>query len=367
MEKLKDMYSVEFLTEFAHQVKSVEPTFLVEPFVTTILEEDWEILSVRSRAKKIATVLGQYLSADYTEAITVLLDVVKGLNGFAYLFLPDFVAIYGRKSEDWELSMSALERFTQSSSAEFAIRPFLVEDEARTMNRMLAWTQHENEHIRRLASEGCRPRLPWGEHLTVYRQDPTPVLYLLENLKADDSLYVRKSVANNLNDISKDHPEAVLALAKKWLGENEKTDWIIRRACRTLIKEDDPKAMALFGYQLDPESISAARIEASPSKITLGESSELTYTVDINQVIPTAIRLEYAIDFIKANGKSSRKKFFISESKAVRSTTFTGTKKHLFKELSTRKHYAGVHHIFLLVNGLEVAQTMVELSTSEET
>jgi 3-methyladenine DNA glycosylase AlkC len=128
------------------------------------------------------------------------------------LFFPDFVETYGL--EHWDRSVAALEKFTRMSTSEFAVRPFLKRNQPRMMAQMAAWSKHESEHVRRLASEGCRPRLPWADALPALKRDPAPIWPILEQLKADPSEYVRRSVANNLNDISKDHPEQVLAIAQ---------------------------------------------------------------------------------------------------------------------------------------------------------
>lgn len=358
---LKDIYSNEFLTTFSQKVTKIYPHFANEQFILAVLDETWEDLSVRARAKHIATTLGLFLPAKYDEALDILFQLTETCQGFAYLFFPDFVTIYGKNETDWELSMTALETFTSASSSEFAIRPFLLMDSKRTMKQLTQWALHPNEHLRRLASEGCRPRLPWAEALPMFKENPQPVLDLLELLKDDSSLYVRKSVANNLNDISKDHPELVLNLAENWLGTNEKTNWIVRRACRTLIKDTHPQAMRLFGYALDEQAVSKAAIGTTPTTITIGETCELDYTVHLSTKQATQVRIEYGIDFVKANGKTSRKKFLLSDKKIQGEYCWTGTRTHKWANLTTRRHYPGKHVIVLLVNGVKLAQTALEL------
>lgn len=157
------------------------------------------------------------------------------LNGFA-LFFPAFVELYGRQEEDWETSMAALARYTQYASSECAVRRFIVNHEERIMAQMRVWSKDESAFVRRLASEGCRPALPWGQALNRFKKDPSPILPVLEQLKTDPSLDVRRSAANNLNDISKTHPDLMVKLAKAWYGENKDTDWIVKHGCRTLLK-----------------------------------------------------------------------------------------------------------------------------------
>ncbi len=247
-EPLKDIYNEPFLRHFGGKVHSVYPSFDTTGFIAAVMDYTWDGLALKARMRQITGGLGRYLPERYEEALDILFAIDEDCVGFPYLFFPDFVAVYGLSENNWPLSLQALERFTIKSSAEFAIRPFLLRNPERIMHQMSEWAGHPNEHVRRLASEGCRPRLPWGEALPMFKCDPAPVLRILEMLKADPSLYVRKSVANNLNDIAKDHPAVVLATARRWKGVHPYTDWIVRQGCRTLIRKADQGAMALFGY-----------------------------------------------------------------------------------------------------------------------
>jgi 3-methyladenine DNA glycosylase AlkC len=357
-EPLKNMYHETFLREFGMKVQSVYSQFQTESFVSGVLEEGWEALELKGRIRRIASVLGEHLPDRYANAIDVLFQIDEECVGFPYLFFPDFVEVYGTAEDDWELSMRALERFTARSSAEFAIRSFIVRDPERAMKQMLEWALNSNEHVRRLASEGCRPRLPWGQSLPAFKRDPSPVLQVLELLKADPSLYVRKSVANNLNDIAKDHPQLVLLTARNWIGTHPDTDWIVRHACRTLIRNADPEALALFGYtEADrgkPIAVSAS-IETKPSELMIGGSCELHYELRIRGGDQARIRVEYGIDFVKARGQASRKLFLLSDKTAPGGSILSGQRVHRFADLTTRKHYPGEHRIVLLVNGEEAS------------
>jgi 3-methyladenine DNA glycosylase AlkC len=228
--------------------------------------------------------------------------------------------------------------------------------------QMQLWAKSENEHIRRLASEGCRPRLPWGIALSMFKKDPKPVLSILEILKKDPSLYVRKSVANNLNDISKDNAPLVIDTVKRWKNDNSNTDWIIRHGCRTLIKKAVPEVMELFGYTKfhgDQTLVENSLIDVEPKTLAIGESSELKYEIAIREGQNAKIRIEYSIYFVKANGKVSSKTFLISDKLVDGGTFVHGTKKHNWADLTTRRHYPGKHKISLLVNGIEVAETEI--------
>ncbi|AFA50056.1 DNA alkylation repair protein [Acetobacterium woodii] len=359
-EALKNIYTPTFLHDFGDKVRTVYKTFPKEQFMTAILMQPWDELPLRARMNRIATVLGTCLPEDYNQALAILFAIEKDCTGFPYLFFPDFVAIYGLNSKHWDLSIKALERFTKGSSAEFAIRPFILQDPERAMTVMHQWSKHPNEHVRRLSSEGCRPRLPWGIHLPLFKKDPTPVLDILDNLKADPSLYVRKSVANNLNDIAKDNPGLVLTTAQRWIGTNPDTDWILRQGCRTLVRKANPIALELFGYprpSAEAPLFKNALLTVAPDQLFIGTSCDLHYSLDMTWDSPVHIRLEYGIDFIKANGKPSRKLFLLSDKTVKGDAHLSGSRRHRFADLTTRRHHPGAHQIVLLINGQEAAQT----------
>ena len=364
-EALKDIYNKEFLGNFVEKVKSVYMAFDSEGFISTAINDTWDELKLKARIRRISETLGRYLPEKYQEALEVLFAIDESCIGFPYLFFPDFVAVYGQSDENWELSMKALERFTIRSSSEFAVRPFIMRDPERMMYKMLDWSKNSNEHVRRLASEGCRPRLPWGEALTMFKGDPTAVLSVLEQLKEDPSPYVRKSVANNLNDISKDNPEVILEIIRSWQGVNPYTDWILRHGCRTLIRKANPEVMKLFGYgdSLDGPIITSADLYVDEPILKIGDSCKLKYEISIRKGDSVHIRIEYGIYFVKARGNTSRKLFLLSDKTVPGGECITGARVHRWMYLTTRRHYLGEHQIVLLVNGREVANTMIKLDS----
>lgn len=362
-EALKDMYSKEFLDNFAERVYSAYNDFDKKAFIDTVMDESWDELKLKERIRKITKSLGTYLPEKYEDALEVLFAIDESCVGFPYLFFPDFVEVYGQEDKNWELSMKAMERFTAKSSAEFAVRPFLISDPKRMIVQMLEWSKSNNEHVRRLASEGCRPRLPWGQALPMFKADPTPVISVLEQIKEDPSIYVRKSVANNLNDISKDNPSVLLAIINRWQGISDNTEWILRRASRTLIRKAQPEVMKLFGYEEITENsiIKNASLSVDSTELKIGDSCSFNYKLSIREGEPVYIQIEYGIDFVKARGNTSRKLFLISDKTVGGGEIIKGTKVHRWKDLTTRRHYPGDHKIVLLVNGYEVAYTIVKL------
>lgn len=368
-EPLKAIYNEDFLQQFSEKVHAVYKAFDRSGFIGTVMDSTWDELALKARMHRIAESLGNYIPARYEDALAILFAIDEDCFGFPYLFFPEFVAVYGQAEEHWALSMNALERFTMKSSAEFAIRVFLLRDPERVMDQMEVWAQHPNEHVRRLVSEGCRPRLPWGQGLPMFKRDPAPVLRVLELLKADPSLYVRKSVANNLNDIAKDHPAAVIATVRRWQGVALSTDWILRHGCRTLIRKAHPEVMALFGYA---ETIGAvplttyASLSVEPSVLSIGGSCELTYELCIQDGEPLHLRIEYGIDFVKSKGHTTRKIFLLSDKIVPGGAHLAAIRIHRWLNLTTRRHYPGEHGIFLLVNGREVAKTVLKLEADSK-
>jgi 3-methyladenine DNA glycosylase AlkC len=223
MEKLtpdffKSSLNRELLQKLALDLQSVYHPFQVDEFISSIMDKTWDDTELKDRVYRIAVNMGKYLPADYKTAIGIIDRVVMNygtwLNGFGWFF-PAFVELFGQDEHHWDISMAALARYTPYSSSELAVRQFIIKHEKRMMEQMVAWSKHENELVRRLSCEGCRPALPWAPALNSFKKDPTPILPILEQLKTDPSVWVRKSVANNLNDISKTHPDLVIKIAKE--------------------------------------------------------------------------------------------------------------------------------------------------------
>lgn len=347
-------YNDDLLRDLALRIQSVYPSFQADNFINGIMDETWDALELKARMRKITLHLGKQLPNDYERALEVIDKVVAsypvGFYDFALMCFPDFVEVFGQDDHHLEVSIAALERYTPSSTSEIAVRPFIIKHEARMMQQMTAWAKHDNEHIRRLASEGCRPQLPWAQALTSFKKDPSPVLAILEQLKSDPSLYVRKSVANNLNDISKTHPDLVVKIAKNWYGKNKYTNWIVKRGCRTLLKKGNREVLDLFGF-VNADQVNVEGFSLTSNTLYIGQ--HLSFSFAILAKSTTKIRLEYAIDYVKIHGKRSRKVFQISEILLRENHKNIYTKTHSFADISSRKHYPGIHSITLIVNGAE--------------
>lgn len=349
---LKNSINRESIRHDALIIQSVYPVFPVDEFVDATVDDSWDDLELMARGRKLTESLVKYLPADYKEALEIIDKIVDNhamditVMGMSF---PDYVEINGLGEENFDFSMDALEKYTTYWSSEFAVRPFIINHEERMMKKMYLWSKHENEHVRRLSSEGCRPQLPWAQSLPAFKKDPAPIFPILEQLKTDPSQYVRKSVANNMNDISKTHPELVAKLAKDWYGQNEYTDWIIKHGCRTLLKKGNRHVLDIFGYH--DAAIQVEGLSADAKSISIGEDMIFSFTINAKE--DTKIRIEYGIDYVKASGKRSRKIFQISESSLKENVKKEYNKKHSFADVSTRKHYPGKHSFTLIVNGVE--------------
>lgn len=363
-ELMKDQYyNYDSLHDLATRITAVYPSFKTSDFIGDIMDGTWETLELKARMRQITVNLGKYLPTDYKQALGVIDQVVAGYpvgyNDNALIFFPDFVEVYGQDECHWDLSIAAIEKYTLLSTAEFVVRPIIIKHEARMMKQMAVWAKHDNAHVRRLASEGCRPALPWGQALPGFKKDPSLVLGILEQLKADPSLYVRKSVANNLNDISKTHPDLVARIAKDWYGKHEYTDWILKHGCRTLLKKGNREVLDIFGYQ-DASTVDITDFALGAASIARGDNMTFSFAVSAKQAIK--VRLEYRVDYVRAGGKRSRKIFQISEILLKADQKKTYTKSYSFRDLSSRTHYPGIHSITLIVNGIEQGTLDFELT-----
>ncbi|MCZ6672229.1 MAG: DNA alkylation repair protein [Verrucomicrobia bacterium] len=359
MDLLKDQYfQTATLKKLAHEVANVVPDFKLTVFLKAINRAPWVELELMDRMRKVTDCLRSYLPDDYVEALKVLREVAPHIEGFDNLIFPDFVQRYGVDFPDE--SVPALEQFTELCSSEFAVRPFIERYPSRMFKQLKRWAKSPNMHHRRLASEGCRPRLPWATALKSLKQDPSPIFPVLELLKADSEDYVRRSVANNLNDISKDHPETVIKRVTAWQGSCDETDWIIKQACRTLLKQGRPDVLQLFGFAA-PSRIIGTELEFDRSKVEIGQSVQFSCSLRTGNRSLGKLRLEYLVYFIKSNGQLSPKVFQISERlESARQVAIK--KRHSFKDLSTRRHFPGIHRFEVRVNGVTKAAGSVKLS-----
>ncbi|WP_322964136.1 DNA alkylation repair protein [Sphingomonas fuzhouensis] len=316
-------------------------------------------LSIMERVRHIADALHTALPPDYMTALPIVRAMGPRLtHGFQAIAVTEFVARHGLGHVD--LSMAALADLTRFGSAEFAIRPFLAQDDDRTLAQMRRWTRDDDPHVRRLASEGSRPRLPWATRVPGLKDDPTRAAPILDALKSDPSPYVRKSVANHLNDISKDRPDWLLDHVSAWPTGDPHTAWIIRHGLRTLIKQGDPRALALVGARQDV-AVRVDQFTVTPPIVHLGEP--IAIMVALSSLAPVGQRLvvDYRVHYARGQGKTAAKVFKLKTFDLAASASAAFGIRQVIRDFSTRRHHPGRHAVELLVNGQTMAHAAFEL------
>lgn len=349
-EALKEIYNQDFLKSLSLSLKENSSHFEKKNFHQAFQPDQWESLELKERMNHITHVLAQHLPTKYSEALKIIYKMAPHFTGLQGIIFPDFVQKFGLDDKHFKLSLQALKKLTPYSTSEFAIRHFILKDSEKTLGQMHEWSTDRNEHVRRLASEGMRPRLPWAIKVPVLIENPHPIIAVLENLKADSSLYVRKSVANNLNDISKDHPHKALTLAHQWIGKSETLDWITKHGLRTLLKKGNSEALALFGHR--PLKVKINEFHCSK---TLRVGSTLNIKAQLELKAEASVRIEYAIGFLLKNGTHFYKVFKVGERK-MSAGPHVIEKSHSFKVITTRKYYPGQHYVRLILNGAVCAE-----------
>lgn len=359
MSALKDIYSASFFNTFSGAVELFLPSFDKKKFTKAIFSGNWKDKELKQRMRHTTLVVHQFLQTDFDTAtellkkITIHLQQIKiNENHFGFMFLPDYVETYGL--DHFDTSVKAMELITPFASCEFAVRPFIIKYKDRMMKQMFAWSKHKNHHLRRLASEGSRSRLPWAIALPEHKKNPKPILPILENLKTDTSEYVRRSVANNLNDIAKDNPDIVISIAKQWKGNGKETDAIIKHGCRTLLKQGHPEILKYFGLS-NNSKLEVSELKVITPKVKINNDLVFSFIVKNGSNKKQLIRLEYAVYYLRQNGQFSKKVFKISERTFQPTEKMSITKKQSFRIITTRKFYTGKQKISIILNGHERA------------
>jgi 3-methyladenine DNA glycosylase AlkC len=358
-DQLKDRFGASAPRAIAMMIRAVFPGFAHQAFLRDALE-GYGPLSLTGRGHHIAAALRRHLPQDYPHALEILLasasqphahGAAGGMASFLYMPHLFFVAEHGLTH--FEESMRAQHALTQRFTAEFSIRAFLEKHPAATLRRLREWTGDPNEQVRRLVSEGTRPRLPWAPRLRAFQQDPRPVLELLELLKDDPSLYVRRSVANNLNDIGKDHPKLLVATAKRWLrGATPERRWIVNHALRSAVKRADAGALAALGYAGRAE-VALQKVAITPARPKIGGSVRIEFRLANLGAKRQRVLADLVIHFVKSRGIGA-KTFKLRSVDLAPRTSVTLAKKIALKQLTTRRHYPGVHRVEALLNGRRV-------------
>lgn len=367
--RLIDSFGADVPRRIAAMVAAVEPTFDADRFTAAALGGH-EPLGLMDRGRHWGAALRAHLPADGAAAIRALtasLGPVRPVDGPSkgmapFLYLPHSFVIAEHGLGCFEESMAAQHALTQRFTAEFCIRPFIAREPERTLARLGVWAADPSAHVRRLVSEGTRPRLPWATRLRDLQRDPSPVLPLLERLRDDPSEYVRRSVANHLNDIGRDHPALLARVAAGWaVDAGPERRRLLRHALRSRVAAGDPDALAVLGY--DAGAPALARVTAiDPPAPRIGQTVRVVVEVTNPGDAPAAYALRMRVRFARPGGRRGVRVFTLGEHEVAPGATAAPTGRVSLAQHTTRTHYPGEHGVEVLVNGVVRATAAFDLT-----
>jgi 3-methyladenine DNA glycosylase AlkC len=357
-EPLKNSFDVAMVRRLAGSLARADPRFKARAFVASATRE-FDQLELMDRARRVAAALRDHLPTDYPAAVEVILGSLGhdsspaksgSMDAFRFLPFSIFVAEHGLDETHFDASMKAQYEITKLFTSEFSIRAFLERHPERTLARLREWARDRDPHVRRLVSEGSRPRLPWAGRLRGFQKDPRPVLDLLELLKDDPSEYVRRSVANNLNDIGKDHPEVLVEVASRWLkGASAERAALVRHALRFLVKQGDPGALKALGHGEKASVTVSGR--AAPRRVRIGDRIRVTVKVTSRSRLSQRLAVDLSVGYVKADGSRRAKVFKMSVIDLAPRQSILLSKVLSFAQHTTRRHFPGRHTLDVVVNG----------------
>ena len=374
-EPFKNLFNKEVIKGMAAHFEKQWAEFDARAFISAATK-NLDALELKERSEQITHAMMNHLPADYEKAGEIMLASLgaeleddlsagaidsQGIAGWAVMPMAHYVGLRGH--DHFDLSMTLLKEMTKRSSSEFGIRFFLLQSPEKTLSVLKTWTTDSNYHVRRLVSEGTRPRLPWAMRLPIFIKNPSPVIDLLEILKDDDKEYVRRSVANNLNDIAKDHPGRVASIAGQWMkGAGRERKRLIRHSCRTLVKRGHKETLKVLGYETP--KIEQAAINILTAEVEFGSFLEFAFSMTSSANHDQPLIIDYIIHHQKANGNTSPKVFKWRTTSLLANETLILTKKHAIKKITTRVYYPGLHKVEVMVNGLSAREAEFELIMS---
>jgi len=366
-EPFKNFISPALVEGAARHLARAWPDFDARRF-TTLALRGLDALELKARAMQVAAALEATLPDDFATAAGVLEAALapaeggdnmaglalgdEGLRGWILWSVGEFVARRGLATP--ERALQALHAVTQRFTAEFAIRPLIIAHPALAFDTLARWTRDPSPHVRRLVSEGSRPRLPWGVQLKALMADPSPTLPLLRALQDDDSEYVRRSVANHLNDIAKDHPDLVAQwLEEHLVGASAERRALLRHASRTLVKRGDARVLEAWG--LGRRFKGTASLTIAPRRIAVGARVTLTLVLRSTARSAQQLVIDYAVHHVKHDGRTSPKVFKGWSVELPAGGALRLVKQHSMKVVTTRRYYPGRHAVDVNINGVTCA------------
>jgi 3-methyladenine DNA glycosylase AlkC len=356
---LKTFFSPQLIRRLAADVVRVHPAFAVDRFVKEACS-GLDSLELLDRGRHIARSLARYLPSSYSEAVAVVVrslgpehatDELLGVGMAPFFYLPHTIFVAEHGLDHFDLSMHAQYELTKRFSAEASIRPYISKYPERTIGQLRSWAGDANPHVRRLVSEGTRLRLPWAPRVSWLDENPEQVLALLEMLKDDPASLVRRSVANNLNDLGKVRPQLLIQTCRSWLVDApaERRE-LVEHALRSAVKRGDPEALRLLGYGQRP-AVAVDDVNIAPRRVAIGGRVSIEFVLRSRSRAAQDVLVDLAVHFVKANGRSTPKVFKLkrvalpSRGRAEFATSVS------LAVHTTRKPQPGRHHVDVIVNG----------------
>ncbi len=371
-EPFKNFFNPKMVALMASHLRRVWSDFDEAAFVK-MATRGFVDLELKERSEQIKQALAAQLPKKFSDAAAVLIDSLhpdddidlsgtsmdeQGIRGWAILPMTQYVGERG--IDDFDLGMTVQKELTKRFSSEFGIRYFILADKKRALATLSKWTGDKNYHVRRLVSESTRPRLPWAMQLPAFIKDPKPLLPILTKLKDDDQEYVRRSVANNLNDIAKDHPDIVAEIAGEWLKNvSPEREKLVRHACRTLIKQGHKPTLSALGYK--KPKVSLPELEILTPIVIFGDALKFKIGLQSKSTSKQNLILDYIIHHRKANGKTTPKVFKWKTLNLKPKEFQMVERKHALKPITTRKYYGGTHRLEIIANGESLGLSEFEL------
>lgn len=361
---LKDRLSAELYGELSNVLETILPSFDRNEFFKRLFDSTWESLELKQRMRHSSIVLHSFFGEDFAKTCEYLLQIIERIDsskikdaGFVFLFIPDYIEVYG--INDYESSVRLIEEVTKLTSCEFCVRPF-IKKYPEMIVQMHKWAFHEDYRVRRLASEGSRSRLPWAMQLESIVSDPSPILPIIEVLINDVHEWVRLSVSNSINDISKDNPAIAIDIMRRHINQSKEKDSLLKHSARTLLKKGSQEVLALFGNSANA-SLELKNIVISTPIVAKGEFAEFSFELANASEESADVRLEYAMCFLRKNGTHSKKVFKISDRTIKSGETIRLRKQHSFAPITTRTYYSGRQMLSVIINGVESERMPFEL------
>lgn len=357
---LKDEISPALARGLAGELAIAWPEFPQRRFMAGLAAELGS-RELMARVDLLADRLAASLPEGFVDTVAVLWRALDSPTFTGWMTLPCGSFVARRGIGDPMVALPLLAGLTPRWSSEWPVRPFIERHPDITYEHLWRWASDEDEHVRRLVSEGTRPRLPWAPHLRRLIDDPSRNLPLLELLVDDPSAYVRRSVANHLNDIAKDHPALAVDVARSWLGRGDGAAWVVRHGLRTLVKRGDPDALTLLGAHPSAEIV-LRDLTVAPTSVSIGNEVVVSFTIELVDGSTADAVVDYRVHYVGVRGVKAPRVFKFTQRRLQPGHPVTLERRHRFADVSIRRLNPGPHVIDVQVNGRVLGSVTLELT-----